>query len=93
MYQLLFKNYGVKSGNAAQNYFMLVAKGLASNQNVKVHVNSLLPVNSKDQGKKIWINRNEVEQGISYSYIPIINIPIIRNICSSIYLFFKVNNG
>ena len=69
---------------------MLVAKGLASNQNVKVHVNSLLPVNSKDQGKKIWINRNEVEQGISYSYIPIINIPIIRNICSSIYLFFKV---
>jgi glycosyltransferase involved in cell wall biosynthesis len=87
---LLFKDYGVTSGNAAQNFFGLIAEGLRENLNTKVYVNSILPINFTEQKKVFWKLSNELENDIRFNYIPIINLPIFNNFFSSIYIFFKI---
>ena len=90
LYDRLFSEHNVKSSNAAQTFFKLIAEGFTSNQNVKVSVTSLLPINFKDQKKILWRFDPEVENDIQYEYIPMFNFPIMRNILSSIYVLFKI---
>lgn len=89
-YDILFKEHGVTSGNAAQYFYYLLATGLAEQKNVTVKVNSLLPVNSKDQKKVFWKSENNIENNIWFKSIPIINIILLRNILVNIYVFFQI---
>jgi glycosyltransferase involved in cell wall biosynthesis len=86
----LFHKYNAKSGNATQNFFKLLAEGFALNPNTSVTVNSLLPVNSKDQKNIFWKYKPDKENNINYRYIPLINIPVLRNILLNIFVFFRI---
>lgn len=90
IYDRLFNEHNVKSSNAAQTFFKLIAEGFTSNQNVNVSVTSLLPINSKDQKKIFWKFNPETEDDILYGYIPLVNIPVLRNILSNLFVLFQI---
>lgn len=89
-HQLLFDKYKVTDVNAAQNFFSLIAYGLKFNTEKAVTVNGILPINSNKQSKLLWIFRSEREDGIQYNYIPLVNLPLIKNIFLVFYLFFQI---
>lgn len=89
-HEVLFKQYNVTSGNAAQNFFGLIAEGLKDNSNTTVFVNSVLPINHIEQKKIFWKFSSEVENNIHFSYIPLINLPILKNFLSSVFIFFQI---
>jgi glycosyltransferase involved in cell wall biosynthesis len=89
-HEILFNKHSVTSGNAAQNFFGLIAVGLKDNSDTKVYVNSVLPVNHTEQKKIFWKLSSELENNIHYSYIPLINLPILKNFLSSFYIFFQI---
>ena len=88
--EILFNKYNVKSSNAAQMFYRLLAEGLTSNPNTNVRVNSLIPINSKEQKKIFWRFDSETENNIMYQYIPLVNLPFIRNFLASLYVFFQI---
>ena len=67
-FDVLFKKHNVTSGNAAQNFFGLIAEGLKDNPDTKVYVNSVLPVNHTEQKKIFWKLSSELENNIYYNY-------------------------
>jgi glycosyltransferase involved in cell wall biosynthesis len=87
---LLFNYYNVTSGNASQNFFGLIAEGLQSNTGTKVYVNSVLPINHIDQKKIFWKLPRELENHMEYRYVPLVNLPILKNLLSCIFVFFQV---
>jgi len=89
-HEVLFKEHSVTSGNAAQNFFGLIAEGLNDNSDSNVYVHSVLPINHTDQNKIFWKLSSEKENNIDYSYIPLINLPILKNVLSSFYIFFQI---
>lgn len=89
-HDVLFKQHNVTSGNAAQNFFGLIAEGLKDNSDSNVYVNSVLPINHTEQKKIFWKLSSEKENNIEYSYIPLINLPILKNFLSSFYIFFQI---
>lgn len=86
----LFKLHHVTSFNASQKFYSLLAEGLSKIENVNVQVTSLLPINFQKQKKRFWKSQKDVEHSINYETIPLLNIPIIRNVLASIYVFFKI---
>lgn len=90
IHELLFQNYNVKSGNAAQKFFYLLANGFAAKPKVSVFVTSILPINSQEQKKIFWKLEDETEYKIEYEYIPLINIVFVRNLLLSLMIFFKI---
>ena len=71
-------------------FYRLLAEGLTSNPNTNVRVNSLIPINSKEQKKIFWRFDSETENNIMYQYIPLVNLPFIRNFLASLYVFFQI---
>lgn len=90
VHRVLFERYNVTGVNAAQNFFALIASGLNKNTEKTVLVNSILPINSKEHKKILWVFPSEKENDIKYNYIPLINLPIIRNILLSFYIFLQI---
>ena len=89
-HEFLFKEHNVTSGNAAQRFFGLIAEGLRDNSYTNVYVNSVLPINHTEQKKIFWKLSSEKENNIDYSYIPLINLPILKNLLSSFFIFFQI---
>lgn len=89
-HEILFKEHNVTSGNAAQNFFGLIAEGLKDNPETEVYVKSVLPINYYEQKKIFWKISDEIENNIHYSYIPLINLPILKNLFTVFYIFFQV---
>jgi len=83
----LYRETGINPGFAAGKFNRLVVKGFLEN-NVNVTVLSSLSVTSSTSRKIIWRKKDETEDGISYKYIPFINLPGIRQLCQFIYVFF-----
>jgi glycosyltransferase involved in cell wall biosynthesis len=88
-YDFLFKEHGVNSGNAAQNFFGLIAEGLNVNLN-SISVNSVLPINFKEQRKIFWKSSKEIENNIQFKSFPFVNLPLFNNLIGSIFIFFEL---
>lgn len=86
----LFVNHKVINSNASQNFFKLFAEGINSQPNTSVFVNSLLPINTKDQRRKFWKREKDIEDGILYITIPLINLPFLRLLIVVIFVFFEI---
>ncbi|MFR1707968.1 MAG: glycosyltransferase [Clostridium sp.] len=85
-YRELFKDAKIKPGQQVQKYHRLLSEGLIAN-GVHVKVLSALPI-TRTISKDIFINEdNEEVNKIYYNYIPIINIPVVKNILIFIYSF------
>lgn len=76
-------------GFAVQKFSRLIVRGLLSNC-VECTALSTPPV-THQYTSKVWINvGDEVEDGISYKYIPFVNIPFIKHLGVFLYSFFYV---
>lgn len=85
----LKKKSGKNPGYAGQKFNRLIIEGLKKN-GVNCEAFSSIPVNRDISKKVFWNEKKEIENGISYKYIPFINLPYIHNICLMFYSFFYV---
>lgn len=74
---------------AANKYHTLMCEGLVAN-NISLNTICCVPVNRRFSKKIILkLNRTEVND-VSYSYLPIINIPVIKHIFLFLSSFFRM---
>ncbi len=93
-FKYIHENSTDKSGQAIQKFHRLLIHGLANNELVgKIETLSSLPVAPTSHKKMFWKFSNEQIKGVLFRYIPIINIPIIKNFIVLIYAFIKVLRG
>lgn len=89
-YKELFLNSENKPGQQVQKYHRLLLDGLASDKDTNIEVISKLPI-TKDNFKKTYL-KGDVERfrSIKFCYIPIFNIPVLRNFIAFIYILMNV---
>ena len=76
-------------GFAVQKFSRLIMSGFVANH-VKCRTLSTPPIQRKFAGR-VWCNLpDEIEDHITYNYIPYIDIPILKHICVLIYTFLHV---
>ena len=87
----IYKKTGANPGFAIQKFARMLAHGFIKN-GASVTALSYPPilVNYVSRLKFIVNFKNERQDGISFLYIPIINIPVIKNIYVFLYVFFYV---
>ena len=83
----LYHQTGRNPGFAAGKFNRLVVKGLIQNS-ADVTVLSSLSVSFSISRKVFWWKKDETEDGVTYKYIPFINLPVLRQVCQFIYVFF-----
>lgn len=86
----IFETSVVKPGLAVQKFHRLLAEGLSSMNEIQVNTLSSIPVIYTSHKKRIWNIKPEIVKNIHYKYIPIINLPILKNSIVSIYTFIKI---
>ena len=87
----IFNTSFIKPGQAVQKFHRLLVEGLAlHDKSCYVETLSTIPVTSESHRKRVWSAPSEVVDNIQYKYVPIINLPILKNIIVFIYSFFKI---
>ena len=87
----LFKTASKKPEQAAQKFHRLLAEGFAMHPNLcTLQTLSAIPVVPSNHNKKIWNLSDETFKKVKYSYIPMVNLPYIKNLGVFIYTFLKV---
>ena len=85
----IYKQTIVDPGFALQKFSRLVVRGFLAN-GLECRTLTSPPVTRKYTSKFWFTRKREVESGIDYSYIPFVNIPILRHLFLSIFSFFYV---
>ena len=80
---------GHNPGFAVQKFSRLIVKGfLANGIDAKALTN---PPIMRDYSSKLFeFQGTELENGVTYKYAPVINLPFIKQMCSFLYIFFYV---
>lgn len=87
----LFKSLNSKPGQEAQKFNQLLVEGFAMHPDIcKIETLSVIPVTSKSHKKRFWNSPSEKVGSIFYNYVPMINIPVLKDLTVFIYSFFKV---
>lgn len=86
----IFETSVVKPGLAIQKFHRLLVEGLSSINETYVESLSSLPVIYSSHKRRIWMIKSERINNIRFNYIPIINLPFIKNSIVVIYTFIKV---
>jgi len=85
----LHKQSGLDPGFAAQKFNRLLAKGLLEN-GAEIAILSAPPI-GRHNSKKLWWGANEEEEsGLTYCYLPFLNVPVVRQLFLTISTYFKV---
>ena len=80
---------GHNPGFAFQKFSRLIVKGfLANGIDAKALTNP--PIMRDNSSKLFEFQGTEFENGVTYKYAPIINLPFIKQLCSFLYIFFYV---
>jgi len=91
-YNRLFERSKFKPGQQVQKYHRLIVEGLAEN-NINVNTVTVLPVTRLNCPKIFIKHEREKTNNVNYVYLPLINLPIIKNIIafigSFLYAFFS----
>lgn len=75
----------------AQKFHRLLVEGLALHEdNCQIETLSLIPVISASHKKKIWNPSPERIENITFNYIPMVNLPVLKDFTVFVYTFFKV---
>lgn len=85
----LYETSGINVGFAIQKFNRLFAQGLREN-GADIQILSALPVSRKIKKKLLWCSRREEEDGLSYEYLPFINVSVIRQLCIYVSTIIKV---
>ena len=90
----IFETAKIKPRQEAQKFHKLLVEGFALNTDIcLVETLSLIPVTSSSHRKKVWIPSQEKTENVHYNYVPLLNLPILRDLGVFIYSFFKVLGG
>lgn len=77
-------------GQAVQKFNRLIVEGLTIHNSQELEILSSIPITYKNHRQRFWKIKKEEVNGIQYNYIPFINIPILKEINSFIYTFFRI---
>ena len=78
-------------GQAVQKFHRLLAQGFALHPNeCQIETLTSLPITPYNHNKKIWNLPRETLNNITYNYVPMLNVPFIKNIGVFLFTFFKV---
>ena len=75
----IFSFAKVKPLQSIQKYHRLLCKGFILND-IETEAISIIPMSRKISTKLLFFDKSEKENGIKYTYIPFINIPVIRQL-------------
>lgn len=82
-----YRRTGLNPGFAVQKFSRLLVKGLVDNGTDVIALSNPPYVN----GKKRFVHSfREQEHGVTYKYVPYINLPILKHLCLFLYSFFYV---
>ena len=90
MNDYLFTTAVKKPIQSAQKFHRLIVKGMVSNGKKNVNVISAIPVIPSRHKRLFWFVKDEEVNGVNYSYLPFLNVRLIKNITVFISCFFKV---
>lgn len=80
---------GGNPGYAVQKFCRLIVKGLNAN-GIETRSLSNPPITRKENSK-YWVKLGrEEENGLTYIYVPFINLPVLKHICVFLFTFFFV---
>jgi len=86
-YNKLFKETIIKPGQQVQKYHRLLVEGLVKNK-ANVKTVTVLPITKANYPKVFVEFEEEVSNDIIYIYLPLINLPLVKNIIGFINSFF-----
>lgn len=89
VFERIFKGILNKSGIAVQKFHYLLLCGFAANSFNSVKTLSTLPISPSIHKKRIWNIAPDFDKRIQFNYIPVLNIPILKNLIVFVYSFFK----
>lgn len=89
--QYIFETAKVKPQLAAQKFHRLLAEGFAQHlDKCKVETLSTIPVIPANHSKRVWRLPKSVSNGLTYSYIPMLNVRGLKNLGVFLYTFLRV---
>jgi glycosyltransferase involved in cell wall biosynthesis len=87
----IFATSKIKPGQAIQKFHRLLIEGFAQHSDFcQVEVLSSLPIAPFTHKRKWWNLSDDIWKGVRFSYIPVINSPVIKHMFVSLLTFFKV---
>ena len=86
---LIIKNSKNKPLQSIQKFHRLICEGLVKN-GIQVKTLSSIPMSQKISSKLFWFDKKENRNGVEYTYIPFINLKIIRQIFTFFGIVLKV---
>ncbi len=85
----IFRTAVSKPGLSAQKFHQLLGEGLAQQPDVGVEVLSAIPITPSGHKRRLWRLPPERVEQITYQYVPIINLPIVKNLLVFIFAFIR----
>lgn len=90
MLEYIFATASTKPGVSAQKFHRLLAEGLAAQpESCTVRTMSTIPVTHASHTRRFWWLKKERAGNLTYGYIPMINLPVIKNLMVFIGAFAK----
>ncbi len=86
----IFDSSIVKPGLAVQKFHRLILEGLSSHKDIQVKTLSSLPIIPSSNDRLVWNLKSEIVKDIQFNYIPIVNLPVLKNLIVAIYTFIKI---
>lgn len=88
----LFPDRSKMPGQQAQKFHRLMMGGLAAN-GCRVDAVSAAPVTPQNHPHKVYPGGKRRDSNICYRYIPVLNLPVVKNLCQLLGGFFRVLFG
>lgn len=85
----IYEKTQANPGFAVQKFSRLLVQGLVRNQ-VEVSALSVPPITRQYTSKFLFKEGVEIEGGVRYRYIPLLNLPLLKHIYMFLYSFFYV---
>lgn len=89
LFDYLFKTSKIKPTISIQKFHRLFVNGLMGTKKVNVRTLSIIPLSRKSHKKILWNRKKETENNVAYSYLPTINIAVLKKLIMFIGIFLK----
>lgn len=83
------ERHHVQASQQAQKYNLLLAEGMAA-AGAEVQMISGRPVTRRISGRKWYKAEKETKNGVRFSYVSFLNLPLLRNLCVFAGVFFRI---
>jgi glycosyltransferase involved in cell wall biosynthesis len=88
--EILIKT-NMKPGQAAQKFQYLLLEGFSRQEEIsEIKSLSILPTSESIRNKIVWYEKSVAHGKIEFSYVPLVKIPLLKDLVVFIYTFFKV---